>query len=67
MHGPARELLAQLFQQFLRAANRCQERLIAAGLKPRDLIDVSAFISATLTPTAIRSVSTDKPKRKKDA
>ena len=58
------------YEQFMRAAVRCQERLIAAGLKPRDLIDVSAFISATLTPTAIRSVATDaKPKRvaKKDA
>ncbi|MCA9537073.1 MAG: hypothetical protein KC593_25500 [Myxococcales bacterium] len=52
------------YEQFLRAATRCQERLIAAGLKPRDLMDVAAFVNTTLTPTAIRSVS-EKPKRAK--
>jgi hypothetical protein len=54
------------YEQFLRAANRCQERLIAAGLKPRDLVDIAAFVNTTLTPTAIRSVA-EKKKAKKDA
>ncbi len=47
------------YDQFLRAALRAQERLIAVGLKPRDLVDVTAFICTTLTPKAIRSVAQD--------
>jgi len=49
------------YQQFLAAARAVEERLRAAGHQPRDLLDIAAFVSSTLSARAAAAAAPAAP------